>query len=102
VPVVTIFGGPNGAGKSSVIGRVDFVGRNRLLEADAIARQTQASTSGLAAIAAGREVLRRTRACLELGLDFAIETTLSGNWIVSAVQGRFGSAIFCPVSVHLP
>jgi recombinational DNA repair ATPase RecF len=45
--VLTVFAGPNGSGKSSVIRRVDFAGRDHLLEADAIASQIRVGNSGL-------------------------------------------------------
>lgn len=86
MPVLTIFAGPNGSGKSSVIGRVEFLGRSHLLEADAIAGRIHASDPRLAAIAAGREVLCRTQEYIRAGQDFAIETTLSGSWTTSAVK----------------
>ena len=80
MPVLTIFAGPNGSGKSSIIGR------DHLLEADAIAGRTHAVPPRLAAITAGREVLRRTQEYLKSGQDFAIETTLSGNWTTGAIK----------------
>lgn len=63
-----------------------FVGRNNLLEADAIAKRIHAAQPQSAAIAAGREVLRRTQGYLDSEEDFAIETTLSGNWTLAAVR----------------
>lgn len=86
MPVLTIFAGPNGSGKSSIIDCVAFVGRNNLLEADAIAKRIHATQPQSAAIAAGREVLRRTQEYLDSGEDFAIETTLSGKWTLTAVR----------------
>ncbi len=80
MPVLTIFAGPNGSGKSSIIRRVDFAGRGNLLEADAIAARIHSGDPGKAAIAAGREVLLRTRGYLDSRQDFAVETTLSGAW----------------------
>jgi predicted ABC-type ATPase len=94
VPVLTIFAGPNGSGKSSIIGRVDFVGRDHLLEADAIAGRIHAGHPRLAAITAGREVLRRTQEYLRSGQDFAIETTLSGSWTTSAVKQALARRFF--------
>ncbi len=57
----------HGSGKSSIIRRVDFAGRDHLLEADAIATQIYVSDPRLAAITAGREVLRRTEEYLRSG-----------------------------------
>ena len=86
MPVVTIFAGPNGSGKSSIIDSVAFVGRDNLLEADAIAKRIHVTPPLSAAIAAGREVLRRTQEYLDSGENFAIETTLSGKWTLTAVR----------------
>jgi predicted ABC-type ATPase len=47
-----------------------------------------------AAIAAGREVLRRTQQYLRSGENFAIETTLSGTWINRAVDQAITSGFF--------
>lgn len=45
-----------------------------------------ASDPRLASVSAGREVLRRTQEYLGSGQDFAIETTLSGNWTTNAIE----------------
>lgn len=93
MPVLTIFAGPNGSGKSSIIRYVAFVGRENLLEADAIAMQLRPDSVQVAAITAGRQVLTRTTEYLSSGRDFAIETTLSGVWttrvIAQALTRRF-------------
>ncbi len=94
MPVLTIFAGPNGSGKSSVIKRVEFLGRNHLLEADAIASRIHTTDPRLAAIAAGREVLRRTQEYIRAGQDFAIETTLSGSWTTSAAKQALARHFF--------
>lgn len=86
MPVLTLFAGPNGSGKSSVIKLLDFPGREHLLEADAIAKDIHASDPSRAAISAARQVIRRTHAYLESGQDFAIETTLAGNWTATVIQ----------------
>jgi predicted ABC-type ATPase len=86
VASLTIFAGPNGSGKSSIIGGVPYAGGDHLLEADAIALRIYPDRPKLAAIAAAREVLRRTQEYLSSGEDFPIETTLSGNWTRLAVM----------------
>ena len=48
----------------------------------------------LAAITAGREVLRRTQEYLKSGQDFAIETTLSGNWTTGAIKQALARHFF--------
>ena len=84
--VLTIFAGANGSGKSSIIRKIEFAGRENLLEADAIAAHMHASDPQAAAIAAGREVLSQTQRYLDSGHDFAIETTLSGTWTTKAIR----------------
>lgn len=94
MPVLTIVAGPNGSGKSSIIGRVDFIGRDHLLEADAIAGRISPGHGRLATITAGREVLRRTQEYLHSEQDFAIETTLSGYWTTSAIKQALSRRFF--------
>ncbi len=86
MPILTVFAGPNGSGKSSIIQLLAFTGKENLLEADAIAKRINASDPRRAAVAAAREVLRRTQAYLDSGQDFAIETTLAGGWTTTAIQ----------------
>lgn len=43
---------------------------------------------------AGREVLRRVNGYLRSGKEFGIETTLSGNWIFSAIQVALNEKFF--------
>lgn len=94
MPILTVFAGPNGSGKSSILKRLEFAGRGNLLEADAIAVKMHASDPRLAAIAAGRQVLRRTREYLITGDDFAIETTLSGIWAIRAIENAMARGYF--------
>lgn len=94
MPVLTVFAGPNGSGKSSVIQRVDFEGRENLLEADAIARRINPDAPDRGAIRAGREILRRTDELVDSGEDFAIETTLAGRWTASAIRAALEGAFF--------
>jgi predicted ABC-type ATPase len=42
----------------------------------------------------GREVLRRTEEYLDSGRDFAIETTLSGNWTTAAIKDALSRGFF--------
>jgi predicted ABC-type ATPase len=58
---------------------VHFEGRKRLLDPDAIARELNPEEPTAAAIAAGRETLRRAAEYLDSALSFVIETTLSGR-----------------------
>jgi predicted ABC-type ATPase len=86
VPVLTIFAGPNGSGKSSITARVEFDGRQNLLESDAIAKTINRSDPSRSAVAAAREVIRRTQRYIERKESFAIETTLAGNWVLNAIR----------------
>ena len=79
MPTLTLIAGPNGSGKSTLTGSVNFEGRERLLDPDAIARRLNPSNPSAAAIAAGREVLKRTADYIDRGVSFAVETTLSSR-----------------------
>ncbi len=79
MPTLTVIEGPNGSGKSTLTQSVEFEGRDRLLDPDAIARRLNPRNPSAAAIAAGREVLKRTADYLIRGVSFAVETTLSGS-----------------------
>jgi predicted ABC-type ATPase len=94
VPVLTVFAGPNGSGKSSLIRQVEFEGRENLLEPDAIAGRIDPHLPRRAGISAGREVLRRTAEYIRSGESFAIETTLAGNWINSALRAAIERSFF--------
>jgi predicted ABC-type ATPase len=65
---------------------VEFVGRERLLDPDAIARRLNPMNPSAAAIAAGREVVLRTADYLDRGLSFAVETTLSSRSRVDLIR----------------
>lgn len=79
MPTLTVVAGPNGSGKSTLAQSVDFEGRDRLLDPDAIAIALNPSNPSAAAIAAAREALNRTAAHVNHGVSFAIETTLSSR-----------------------
>jgi predicted ABC-type ATPase len=58
-PTFTIVAGANGAGKSTLTsGNLDIFGGVPLLDPDAFATTIRATGTGLAAISAGKEVLR--------------------------------------------
>jgi predicted ABC-type ATPase len=86
VPTLTVIAGPNGSGKSTLTRSVEFEGRDRLLDPDAIARGLNPQNPSAAAIAAGREVLKRTADYLNRGVSFAVETTLSGSGRVDLIR----------------
>jgi predicted ABC-type ATPase len=80
VPTLTVIAGPNGSGKSTLTRSFEFEGRDRLLDPDEIARGLNPLNPSAAAIAAGRDVLKRTADYLIRGLSFAVETTLSSRF----------------------
>jgi predicted ABC-type ATPase len=86
VPTLTIIAGPNGSGKSTLATSLNLVGRERLLDPDAVARRLNPLNPSAAAIAAGREVLERTAEYLSQGLSFAVETTLSSRSRVGLIR----------------
>jgi predicted ABC-type ATPase len=88
---LTIVAGPNGCGKSTTIAQLDFEGKENLVDGDRIAREMWPEDPDGAAIAAGREVIRRTRGYLEQRESFVLETTLSSGRtveLISEAQGR--------------
>jgi predicted ABC-type ATPase len=62
VPILTIIAGPNGSAKSTLTQAVHFEGRERLHDPDILARGMNPSNLSAAAVAAAREVLKRTPA----------------------------------------
>lgn len=86
MPQLTVISGPNGSGKTSVIGQLDYEGRENLLDPDAIARRMNPEDIQRAAVSAGREVIRRTKEYLDAGVSFAIETTLSSSSIIETMR----------------
>jgi predicted ABC-type ATPase len=79
MPVLTVIAGPNGSGKSTLMRVLDFEGRQNLLNPDDVAVELSPTNPEKAAFAAGRQVVERTRECLQTGVSFAIETTLSSK-----------------------
>lgn len=79
MPVLTVIAGPNGSGKSTITSGLDFAGRENLLDPDAIARRLSPSDPRYAAIASGREVVRRIQNYLGNRVSFAVETTLASR-----------------------
>ena len=88
-PKLTIFAGPNGSGKSTAYDRFLAAGlrSGEYLNPDDIARElrTRSAGSGGADLAAGREVIRRTRSLIAARRSFVRETTLSGREIERSV-----------------
>jgi predicted ABC-type ATPase len=86
-PTLTIVAGANGAGKSTLTsGNLDIFGGVPLLDPDAFATMIRATGTGIAAIGAGKEVLRLAKEHLERRESFAVETTLSGKNYLQMMQ----------------
>jgi predicted ABC-type ATPase len=77
VPILTVVAGPNGSGKSSLLRRLDFEGKQNLLDTDAIAKGMNPGDPTQAAMAAGREVIRREREYINSGQSFALLAALA-------------------------
>lgn len=82
-----IVGGPNGAGKTTwVSGALKVQQDVPYLSADRIAAGLSPGRPEEAAMAAGREFLRRLRASIEAGEDLIVESTLSGRGMIRFLE----------------
>ena len=86
MPTLTVIAGPNGSGKSTLTRSLEFEGRGRLLDPDTIARGLNPLNPSAAAIAAGRDVLKRTADYLNRWVSLAVETTLSSRGRVDLIR----------------
>src|SRR5712692_3768879 len=80
-PHVVVLGGPNGAGKSTTAPRL-LVGAlkvDEFVNADVIAQGISAFRPDVAAIDAGRVMLRRLRQLAQRRVNFAYETTMASR-----------------------
>lgn len=83
MPNVLIIAGPNGAGKTT-FAREFLPNEARTIQfvnADLIAAGISPFDPASADVTAGRTMIRRLDDLAEEGLDFALETTLSGMWL---------------------
>ncbi len=93
MPRIIIFAGPNGAGKTTFAreylpNEADVV---QFVNADLIAAGISPFAPGLADVSAGRIMLERLDELVEGRESFALETTLSGNWLFKKIgewQGK--------------
>ena len=88
MPNVVILAGPNGAGKTSAAPTLlrDELRVAEFVNADVIARGLSGFSADTIAVEAGRIMLRRLEELAGSGQDFAFETTLSGNTLLSAID----------------
>lgn len=84
-PTMTVFAGTNGAGKSTLSMQMrDWLGE--LVDPDQIARELKPYNPRSADLSAGREAVKRIRSLIQTGANFAIETTLSGSFVLKHMQ----------------
>lgn len=86
MPQLVVVAGPNGSGKTTFITQLlagartlDVALPDRVLNPDEFARAIEPVNPDRVALAAGRAVLAQRAVLLAARLDFAIETTLSGQ-----------------------
>lgn len=78
-PTLTVIAGPNGAGKSTFTRATQEALRVPVIDPDSEARQLRPDNPEAAAIAGGKQAIKRARVYLDNSQSFAVETTLSGN-----------------------
>lgn len=76
---LTIIAGPNGAGKSTFTRATSEALQVPVIDPDGEARLLQPDNPEAAALAGGRQAIKRARTYLANNQSFAVETTLSGN-----------------------
>jgi predicted ABC-type ATPase len=77
-----LIAGPNGAGKSTLTASLHDSLRVPVIDPDAIARSLHPLTPEQAAVAAGREVIRRQTQYLASGTSFAVALLGCLRWTV--------------------
>lgn len=87
-PKVYIIAGPNGAGKTTFANRFlpDFVGCRHFVNADLIAAGLSPYAPELAAVEAGRLMLRRMDELARQKADFGFETTLAAKTLIKRLK----------------
>ncbi|WP_246066953.1 zeta toxin family protein [Paenibacillus koleovorans] len=94
-PELYVFAGCNGAGKSTLI---EHYGQafDVIINPDLIAKQLNPSNPRSADLSAGKEAIRRIRDCLARRNSFAMETTLSGQYVIKqmAAAGMAGYKVY--------
>lgn len=85
--IFTLFAGVNGAGKSTLFSVDTAADLGVRLNTDEIVKERGWDWRDASAqLRAGRELLRRQKECIEKGVSFNQETTLSGVSILKAIQ----------------
>ena len=101
MPTLAVIAGPNGSGKSTITRYLDFEGKDRLLDPDAIARRIDPVDPGRAAVTAGREAIRRTREYIALVSVSELKPPCPamGWWRPCDKLSKLGSASIFPTFV---
>jgi predicted ABC-type ATPase len=88
VPKILILAGPNGAGKTTFAREFlpNEAACKQFVNADFIAVGISPIDPGSADVAAGKAMLERLDELTRLGIHFALETTLSGRWLVKRIE----------------
>ena len=81
-----ILAGANGSGKSTVGSEILPQENSPLVNPDDIARAMSLGDVSAAKVPAGREALRRIGEFLAAGASFAVESTLSGQTLLSLIE----------------
>lgn len=84
-PTMTVFAGTNGAGKSTLSMQIRHT-LGELVDPDQIARELKPEDPRSADLSAGKEAVKRTRSLIKQEKSFAVETTLSGTFILKHMQ----------------
>ena len=88
VPIAIILAGPNGAGKTTFAREFLRLEANviQFVNADLIAAGISPFAPQTADVVAGRIMIERLNELSSGGVDFALETTLSGKWLVHHIR----------------
>lgn len=78
-PTLTVIAGPNGAGKSTFTRATQKAFKVPVIDPDREARLLQPNNPEAAALADGKQAIKRARTYLANNESFVVETTLSGN-----------------------
>jgi predicted ABC-type ATPase len=87
-PTLTVIAGPNGAGKSTFTRATSEALHIPVIDPDLEARQLQPDNPEAAALAGGKQAIKRACTYLANNESFVVETTLSGNTYLSSDDGR--------------
>ncbi len=92
-PKLYVIAGPNGAGKTTFANRFlpDFVGCKHFVNADLIAAGLSPFSPELAAVEAGRLILKRMDELARQKVDFGFETTLAIKTLIKRLKNLKGA-----------